>query len=159
MKAEATALAEAAQKEGACGSHSRTKGQPPKTSQTDGRHLLNGLRMSVRILDTACGSGNFLYLALRRILDLWHEVRVFLAGAWIPDIYWRDRFILQLFGLETNVYAQELASVVVWIGYLQWLNEHAIGWPRSRSCGSSITSNIAMPSWRMMRREGQAGRA
>ena len=35
----------------------------------------------------------------------------------------------QLFGLETNVYAQELASVVVWIGYLQWLNEHAIGWP------------------------------
>ena len=35
----------------------------------------------------------------------------------------------QLFGLETNIYAQELASVVVWIGYLQWLNEHGIGWP------------------------------
>jgi hypothetical protein len=35
----------------------------------------------------------------------------------------------QLYGLETNVYAHELASVVVWIGYLQWLNDNGIGWP------------------------------
>jgi hypothetical protein len=35
----------------------------------------------------------------------------------------------QLYGLETNIYAQELASVVVWIGYLQWLNQNGIGWP------------------------------
>ncbi|MDR5729272.1 MAG: class I SAM-dependent DNA methyltransferase, partial [Terriglobia bacterium] len=34
-----------------------------------------------------------------------------------------------LYGLETNVYAHELASVVVWIGYLQWLKDNGIGWP------------------------------
>ena len=28
---------------------------------------------SVRVLDPACGSGNFLYVALRRMLDLWKE--------------------------------------------------------------------------------------
>ena len=28
---------------------------------------------SVRVLDPACGSGNFLYVALRRLLDLWLE--------------------------------------------------------------------------------------
>jgi type II restriction/modification system DNA methylase subunit YeeA len=32
----------------------------------------------------------------------------------------------QLFGIETEFYAHELASVVVWIGFLQWKHEHAI---------------------------------
>jgi len=84
---------------------------------------------AVRILDAACGSGNFLYLALRRMLDLWHEVRVFSAEHGLPTFLERQVHPSQLFGLETNVYAQELASVVVWIGYLQWLNQNGIGWP------------------------------
>jgi hypothetical protein len=37
-----------------------------------------------RVLDPACGSGNFLYLALRRMLDLWHEVRMFAADHALP---------------------------------------------------------------------------
>ena len=84
---------------------------------------------AVRILDAACGSGNFLYLALRRMLDLWHEVRVFSAEHGLPTFLKRQVHPSQLYGLETNVYAQELASVVVWIGYLQWLNQNGIGWP------------------------------
>ena len=84
---------------------------------------------SVRILDPACGSGNFLYLTLRRMLDLWHEARLFAAAHGLPTFIEKQVHPQQLFGLETNIYAQELASVVVWIGYLQWLNEHAIGWP------------------------------
>jgi len=83
----------------------------------------------VRVLDPACGSGNFLYLALRRMLDLWHETRVFSAEHGLPTFVEKQVHPAQLFGLETNIYAQELASVVVWIGYLQWLNEHGIGWP------------------------------
>jgi len=35
----------------------------------------------------------------------------------------------QLYGIEKNIYAHELASVVVWIGYLQWLKENGIGMP------------------------------
>ena len=83
----------------------------------------------VRILDPACGSGNFLYLALRRMLDLWHEARIFSAEHGLPTFLGKQVHPSQLFGLETNVYAQELASVVVWIGYLQWLNQNGIGWP------------------------------
>jgi type II restriction/modification system DNA methylase subunit YeeA len=30
----------------------------------------------------------------------------------------------QLYGIETNVYAHELASVVVWIGYIQWQHDN-----------------------------------
>lgn len=84
---------------------------------------------AVRILDPACGSGNFLYLALRRMLDLWHEVYLFSGAHGLPTLLPHQVHPSQLYGLETNVYARELASVVVWIGYLQWLNDNNIGWP------------------------------
>jgi type II restriction/modification system DNA methylase subunit YeeA len=83
----------------------------------------------VRILDPACGSGNFLYVALRRMLDLWKEAQVFAAAHGLPTFLPFQVTPAQLYGLETNVYAHELASVVVWIGYLQWLNDNGIGWP------------------------------
>ncbi|MEO6924228.1 MAG: DNA methyltransferase, partial [Bryocella sp.] len=83
----------------------------------------------VRILDPACGSGNFLYMALRRMLDLWKEVYLFTAEHGLPTFLPHQVHPSQLYGLETNVYAHELASVVVWIGYLQWLNDNGIGWP------------------------------
>jgi hypothetical protein len=76
---------------------------------------------AVRILDPACGSGNFLYVALERLLDLEKEVRVYGATEaglpmGLPSV--RPR---QVLGLEINDYAQQLAQVVVWIGYLQWM--------------------------------------
>jgi type II restriction/modification system DNA methylase subunit YeeA len=123
VKAEAIALAEAAQKEKGK-AHAKLRDE----LQTQILGWMDELA-SVRILDPACGSGNFLYLALRRLLDLWHEARVFSAEHGLPTFLEKQVHPAQLFGLETNIYAQELASVVVWIGYLQWLNEHAIGWP------------------------------
>jgi type II restriction/modification system DNA methylase subunit YeeA len=83
----------------------------------------------VRILDPACGSGNFLYVALRRMLDLWKEAYVFAAAHGLPTFLPFQVSPAQLYGLETNVYAHQLASVVVWIGYLQWLNDNGVGWP------------------------------
>jgi type II restriction/modification system DNA methylase subunit YeeA len=132
VKAEATALAEAAQKEALAEATAKKKGSAyPKLRKQLQDTLFNWVEelSKVRILDAACGSGNFLYLALRRMLDLWHEVRVFSAEHGIPTFLERQVHPSQLFGLETNVYAQELASVVVWIGYLQWLNQNGIGWP------------------------------
>lgn len=82
-----------------------------------------------RILDPACGSGNFLYLALRRMLDLWKEAYLFTAEHGLPSILPHQVHPSQLYGLEKNVYAHELASVVVWIGYLQWLNQNGMGLP------------------------------
>lgn len=123
LKAQATALANAAQSE---------KGRAHAKLRDELQTLIFAWideLARVRILDPACGSGNFLYLALRRMLDLWHEARVFSAEHGLPTFLEKQVSPPQLFGLETNIYAQELASVVVWIGYLQWLNEHGIGWP------------------------------
>jgi type II restriction/modification system DNA methylase subunit YeeA len=81
---------------------------------------------SIRVLDPACGSGNFLYLALRRMLDLWLEATRFASEQGISLVVSKIVSPRQLFGIETEFYAHELASIVVWIGFLQWKHEHAI---------------------------------
>ena len=84
---------------------------------------------AVRILDPACGSGNFLYVALRLLLDLWREAHIFSIDHHLAYI---DCKVgpQQLYGIETNVYAHEMASVVVWIGYLQWRRDNSMGEPQ-----------------------------
>jgi len=81
---------------------------------------------AVRVLDPACGSGNFLYVALKRLLDLEKEVSVFASNNGLSGLLPRTS-PEQLYGIETNIYAHELASVVVWIGYIQW--QHDNGFP------------------------------
>lgn len=82
----------------------------------------------VRILDPACGSGNFLYLALKLLLDLWKEAQVFSVEHHLAYLACKVG-PSQLYGIETNVYAHELASVAVWIGYLQWRKDNGMGEP------------------------------
>ncbi len=81
-----------------------------------------------RVLDPACGSGNFLYVALKQLLDL--EKQVINLGA---DLGLSRMFPLvgpeQLLGIETNELAHELAQVTVWIGYIQWLKDNGFGEP------------------------------
>jgi type II restriction/modification system DNA methylase subunit YeeA len=81
---------------------------------------------SLRILDPACGSGNFLYVALRHILDLWLEATRFAVDQGISLVLPKMVSPTQLYGIETEFYAHELASVVVWIGFLQWKHEHGV---------------------------------
>ena len=81
----------------------------------------------VTVLDPACGSGNFLYLALRALLDLEKEVINFdVAQDWgslppeeRPGLLPRVKPD-QMIGLEINPYAAELARTALWIGYIQW---------------------------------------
>jgi type II restriction/modification system DNA methylase subunit YeeA len=124
VKAEALALAEAAEKQRKGAAYNKLRAQ-----MQDKLYAWLAELSAVRILDPACGSGNFLYLALRRMLDLWREVYLFSAEHGLPTLLPHQVHPSQLYGLETNVYAHELASVVVWIGYLQWLNDNGIGWP------------------------------
>jgi len=84
---------------------------------------------AVRVLDPACGSGNFLYVALKRLLDLWKEVSLFAATSAVAGLLPYTVGPQQLYGIELNVYAHELASVVVWIGYIQWLHDNGFGIP------------------------------
>lgn len=78
---------------------------------------------AVTVLDPACGSGNFLYTALRLLLDLEAEVRATLRGltGQAQPVKVSPR---QMRGLERSEYAHEIAGMVLWIGYLQWLAEH-----------------------------------
>jgi len=85
---------------------------------------------AVRILDPACGSGNFLYVALRSLLDLWIEAREFARDHAMPVFLQEKVSPRQLYGIEKDFFAHELASTVVWIGYLQWRFEHSMGEPK-----------------------------
>ena len=81
---------------------------------------------SVKVLDPACGSGNFLYIALRSLLDLEREVIDFAdMQGWhgLKPMVQPD----QMLGLEINHYAVELARTALWIGYIQW--HQANGFP------------------------------
>ena len=83
----------------------------------------------VSVLDPACGSGNFLYLALRSLLDLEKQVIDFAATQGWPD---RSPAIKpdQMLGIEINHYAAELTRTSLWIGYIQW--HQANGFPYTR---------------------------
>jgi len=99
--------------------------------QRDLTALLTGFAQevaSVQVLDPACGSGNFLYVALKQLLDLEKQV-VNLAddlgvGRFFPSVS-PD----QLHGIEINAYAHELAQATIWIGYIQWMDQNGFGQP------------------------------
>nr|WP_297459158.1 type IIL restriction-modification enzyme MmeI [uncultured Halomonas sp.] len=83
------------------------------------RHLCD-----VRVLDPACGSGNFLYVTLEHmkrlegeVLNLLHDLGesqglLELEGVTVDPH--------QFLGLEINPRAARIAEIVLWIGYLQW---------------------------------------
>ncbi len=78
----------------------------------------------IRVLDPACGSGNFLYVALELMKRLEGEVTALLRDLG------QDQAALglaghtvdphQFLGLELNPWAAAVAELVLWIGYLQW---------------------------------------
>jgi len=80
------------------------------------------------VLDPACGSGNFLYVALRELLDLEKDVIRFATDLGLP-MFFPTVKPEQLYGIEINEYAHELAQATIWIGYIQWLRENGFGQP------------------------------
>jgi hypothetical protein len=77
-----------------------------------------------RVLDPACGTGNFLYVAMARMKELEGEVLDLLVE--LGD----DQYLAELsghtitpenfLGIEVNPRAAAIAQLVLWIGYLQW---------------------------------------
>lgn len=79
-----------------------------------------------RVLDPACGSGNFLYLALKSLKDLEHQVNLEAEALGLE----RQHDVTgphNVLGIELNEYAAELARVTVWIGELQWRIQRGYG--------------------------------
>ena len=79
------------------------------------REHLGGLQ----VLDPACGSGNFLYVTLKALLDLERraiDYQIGLGTRPVPPMVSPT----QMLGLEVNEYATQLAKTALWIGYIQW---------------------------------------
>ncbi len=84
----------------------------------------------VRVLDPACGSGNFLVVSLWALKDLEFE-----AIHWGSLVLKRPMQVPQVgpeavLGIEINAYAAELARVTIWIGEIQWMIRHGLGYRR-----------------------------
>jgi hypothetical protein len=75
----------------------------------------------VRVLDPACGSGNFLYLALRALKNLEREALLWVSLTLKVPIGFPEIGPQNLLGIEVNTYAAELTRVVIWIGEIQWM--------------------------------------
>ena len=78
---------------------------------------------TLRILDPACGSGNFLYVTFAGLKALEGEVRQALLKRGQPEILELPGVAVhpsQMRGIEVNARAAAIADLVLWIGYLQW---------------------------------------
>jgi hypothetical protein len=112
------------------GQEEPTKAQRDKAA-VEIRAFLERLQ-GVRILDPACGSGNFLYVTLdliktleqevqMRLLDVLGKVTTDLLEEFDPRLAGRKQVNpSQFLGIEINPRAAAIAELVIWIGYLQW---------------------------------------
>lgn len=104
----------------------KTQIDKPRTSEKKKQELhigfLERLR-NFRVLDPACGSGNFLYLALLALKDIEHRVNLDAEamglGRQFPSVGPEA-----VMGIELNPYAAELARVTIWIGEIQWMRKN-----------------------------------
>lgn len=103
---------------------SKAKGIP-KAAQDRLNSFLDRLR-NFRVLDPACGSGNFLFVSLRALKDLesriLFEAETLGLGRQVPAVG-----PVNVLGIELNEYAAELARITVWIGEIQWMIQNGHG--------------------------------
>jgi type II restriction/modification system DNA methylase subunit YeeA len=108
----------------------RQRAVGPEAEAKEARDAFLDRLRKFRILDPACGSGNFLYVALIALKDI--ELRVIIEGeelgvARVFPMIGPDSVL----GLEINSYAVELARVTVWIGEIQWMRLKGYDFSRS----------------------------
>lgn len=99
---------------------------------------------ATRVLDPACGTGNFLYVSMELMKRLEGEVLDYLAELG------EEQYVLemsdhtvdphQFLGLEINPRAVQIADLVLWIGFIKWQirtgGQNAISEPVLRAFGN-----------------------
>ena len=103
---------------------------------------------SFTVLDPACGSGNFLYVALRQLRDLEKEVIALAIENGFND-FQPQVSPEQFLGIELDEYASELARTSLWIGFLQWSIENGYPFQRDPVLGAlnTIERRDAILAW------------
>ena len=123
-RAEIALLLERADVAGSPGQRTRLRGRAEKQLNA----FLDRL-CAFTVLDPACGSGNFLYLALHALKDVEHRVQLEAEAMGLqrgfPAIG-----PASVKGIEINPYAAELARVSVWIGEIQWMRRNGFSGTR-----------------------------
>jgi hypothetical protein len=116
------------------------KADPPKSAKTadqkqkdqqkreeQARELVRTFHRKLcatRVLDPACGTGNFLYVTMDlfkrlegEMLQLLHDLGDTQTFLHLEQVSVTPR---QFLGIEVKRWAKEIAELVLWIGYLQW---------------------------------------
>ena len=123
-RAEIALRLERADVASASATRTRQRGQAERTL----RDFLEKLR-AFTVLDPACGSGNFLYLALHALKDLEHRVQLEAESMGLQRAF-PAVGPANVKGIEINPYAAELARVSVWIGEIQWMRRNGFSGAR-----------------------------
>lgn len=83
------------------------------------------------VLDPACGSGNFLYVALLALKDIEHQVSIEAENLGFERELFSHVGPHAVRGIEINPYAAELARITVWIGEIQWMRRNGFNVSRN----------------------------
>lgn len=126
MQREVLALKARSESKRKPGQRPRTVTTPPEVARF--KKFLHRLGRVV-VMDPACGSGNFLYVALQKLKDLERE-----AILWGSEVLGIPQLTPEVGppnvrGIELSAYAAELAKTTIWIGQIQWMVNNGFSYP------------------------------
>jgi hypothetical protein len=102
----------------------------PKDRSTAEQRLRDflGWMQGLRVLDPACGSGNFLYVTMHVLKDIEYEVvRELEALTGHQELRMQEIGPANFLGIEVKPWAREIAELTLWIGFHQfWKRHHAV---------------------------------
>jgi hypothetical protein len=107
----------------------RISGRQPSAIEKRFNEFLERVR-TITVLDPACGSGNFLYIALQSLKDLEREAMIWASTELRLPLQFPRVGPHQLRGIEINPFAAELTRVTIWIGQIQWMIRNGFGYER-----------------------------
>lgn len=116
-------LAEWAQVKAQIIEHKKTTKSKGKKASQEVKAIYEAFQLRLsqfRVLDPACGSGNFLYLALKALRDVERIVSIEAQELGLAPELVMQTGPHNILGIEINAFAAELARVTVWIGDIQW---------------------------------------
>jgi type II restriction/modification system DNA methylase subunit YeeA len=116
-------LAEWAQVKAQIIGHKKTTKSKGKKASQEVKAIYEAFQLRLsrfRVLDPACGSGNFLYLALIALRDVERLVSIEAQELGLAPELVMQTGPHNILGIEINAFAAELARVTVWIGDIQW---------------------------------------